>query len=174
LADGFEEVEAILTRDLLSRTKSINVDLISVTGDGAISNHGLMIKGLINLDSAKPDEYDFLVLPGGKKGVDNLQSSNLVHKWIMDFWTKKKLVAAICAAPSILGKMGLLDRRKYTCFPGFQSGQGEYLNVPAVKDQNLITGHSMGYTTDFAYLIIRYFLGKNGMDCIKNGVYGYE
>lgn len=175
LADGFEQVEALETSDVLQRTHKIEVTLASISGSLEVaSSHGLIVKADALLSELDPKDYDFLVLPGGKVGVDNLDASPLVHKTIESFAKEGKLIAAICAAPSILGKMGLLDHKKYTCFPGFQEGKGEYLDVPSVKDGALITGHSMGYTLPFAETIVRYFYGMEGQKAIASGIYGLE
>lgn len=175
LADGFEQVEAIGTMDILQRTHQIEVTSASISKHLEVeSSHGLEVKADALLENLHPEDFDFIVLPGGKRGVDNLDASKAVHKAIEHFLSAKKLVAAICAAPSILGKMGALDHKKYTCFPGFQAGKGEYLDVASVKDGALITGHSMGYTIPFAEAIVRYYLGMDGQKAIAPGVYGLQ
>ena len=82
------------------------------------------------------------------------------------------VIYAICAAPSILGELGYLDGKNYTCFPGFQTGKGHYIDQGAVVDGDLITGHSMGYTLAFAEAIIKKLLGEEAVLAIRPGTMG--
>src|SRR5690554_2142820 len=119
LVDGFEDAEALATFDVLERggliviTATINKDL-SVT-----SARGHKLKAGINFKDIFAEDYDFLVIPGGP-GVSILNEIKQVDELINDFVLNKKLVASICAAPSLVGKLGHFDNHKYTCFPGFE------------------------------------------------------
>ena len=173
LADGFEETEAVATKDILDRTHDIVVDLVSLTERKEVhSSQNLVVFLEKALPSLETKDYDFIVLPGGKVGMENLKGNPLVRKLLLDFYQEGKLVSAICASPSILGELGILKGKKYTCFPGFQSKDGDYLNVPAVKDENVITGHSMAYSLDFGMAIVRYFLGEEGVLKVLPGTNG--
>lgn len=173
LADGFEDTEAIATKDILERTHEIEVDLVSLTDRKEVhSSHNLVVLLEKTLPSLEMKGYDFIVLPGGKIGMENLKGNSLVRQIILDFYQEGKLVSAICASPSILGELGILKGKKYTCFPGFQSKDGDYLNVSSVKDENVITGHSMAYSLDFGMAIVRYFLGEEGVLKILPGTNG--
>ena len=173
LADGFEQTEALTTHDILTRTHQIDLEYVSITDDlMVVSSMGLHVKTLGLLKDKRVDDYDFIVLPGGKVGVDNLKSSSLVLDTIRKFHKVGKKHFAICAAPSILGELGYLDGKEYTCFPGFQKGNGKYINQGSVIDGELVTGHSMGYTIEFASNIIRVLLGEDALNSIQGGVLG--
>lgn len=173
LADGFEDTEAIATRDVLERTHEIQVDLVSMTERKEVrSSHNVKILLDKTLPNMNQDDYDFVVLPGGKEGMENLKGDAKVRSLLLGFYQQGKLVSAICASPSILGELGILKGKKYTCFPGFQSKDGDYLNIAAVKDENVITGHSMAYSLDFGMAIIRYYLGEEGVQKVLPGTNG--
>lgn len=173
LADGFEDTEAIATRDVLERTHQIQVDLVSLTSRKEVrSSHNVFVLLHKTLMEVNEKDYDFVVLPGGKEGMENLKKDEKVRSLLLHFFKEGKLVSAICASPSILGELGILKGKKYTCFPGFQSKDGDYLNIAAVKDENVITGHSMAYSIDFGMEIIRYYLGEDGIRKILPGTNG--
>ena len=175
LADGFEETEAISTHDIFSRCGEIKSDMISIYDqDFVTTSMGLKVIPDAKLSHVDIAKYDFIVLPGGKKGVDNLKASKEVIAWVKKFKEEGKGVYAICAAPSILGELGYLDNKKYTCFPGFQSGKGDYINAPAVVDGDIITGHSMYFTLQFAEAIVEKEIGLEALKRIEHGTKGTE
>ena len=171
LADGFETVEALLTYDLLKRTHRFDVRLVSTNPTiDVVSSQGVPVKDDLILEEAP--EADMLILPGGKLGVENLSKGTRVHALIRAYLESGRDVHAICAAPSILGKLGFLDGLPYTCFPGFQTGKGEYLDQGVVETPHIITGHSMGYTVDFGKTIIAHYYGEEAVNAILPGVLG--
>ena len=174
LADGFEQTEAIATHDILLRSHGIEVLPVSISSSYEVtSSMGLKILVSKRLEDIKDvSAYDFIVLPGGKVGVDNLSASALVRKTITIFHNEGKVIGAICAAPSILGEMGYLDGKHYTCFPGFQRGNGIYEESGSVIDGNLVTGHSMAYSISFAENLVRVLVGESGVERLKGGAYG--
>jgi len=173
LADGFEQTEALTTHDILSRTHQIDLEYVSITDDLMVtSSMGLRVQALGLLKDKRVGDYDFIVLPGGKGGVDNLKASPLVLDTIRKFHDAGKKHFAICAAPSILGELGYLDGKEYTCFPGFQKGEGKYIHAGSIIDGDLVTGHSMGYTIEFASNIVRVLLGEEALEGIQKGVKG--
>ena len=123
------------------------------------------------LDDQSFKGYDAVIFPGGRGGVDSLKHAFIDYKnnkpsklgeVLIEFAGNGKLVAAICAAPSLLGELGLLTNKNFTCYPGFEGNHfgGNYLGETVVKDGNLITGRSMYYTADFALEVVEYLLGK--------------
>ena len=173
LADGFEQTEAIATHDILLRSHGIEVLPVSISSSYEVtSSMGLKIEVPARLMDIKDVlSYDFIVLPGGKVGVDNLGASALVRQTITKFHDAGKVIGAICAAPSILGEMGYLDGKHFTCFPGFQQGNGIYENTGSVIDGNLVTGHSMAYSIPFAENLVRVLVGESGVERLKGGAY---
>lgn len=156
-ADGFEDTEGITTRDILLRGK-VEVISASITDTlDVVTSHNLKIKTDILLKDAKLDEYAFIILPGGLKGTNNIANSALSINAIKYFHDSNKDIYAICAAPSILGKLGYLDNKNFTCFKGFEKDiKGNYTGEPATQvNEHIITGKSMAYSIDFALLILK-------------------
>lgn len=167
LANGFEESEAIITIDILRRAK-IDLDLVSLEKELTVtSSNNITILADKNYKNINLQNYDFLIIPGGK-AVFRFHLDSLITKSVVDyFMLKKKLVACICAAPMILGKYGYLKDLEYTCFPGCESEeyQGLLKDNNAVTCQNVITGKAAGATFDFAYHIVEYLQSTN--DALK-------
>ncbi len=174
LADGFEETEAITTHDILSRTHEIDCVLASISTSLEVkTSMGLIVKANCFINGVDENDFDFLVLPGGKVGVDNLKSCSKVKDLVLAFYKKSKGVYAICAAPSILEELGLLKDKTFTCFPGFEGKTGKYQkNAGAVVDGNIITGHSMAFTIPFAEEIVRKECGEEAVKRILPGTRG--
>lgn len=156
-AQGQEESEALLTYDLLYRA-GLEVDLLGLD-DEITSSHKVTFKTNKLLKSTNIDEYDCLVLPGGMPGTINLENSKLVQDAIDLFNLKNKLIAAVCAAPSILIHKGLLNDNEFTCYPGFESGKIS-TNLKAMKTRNIITGIGLGGVIEFSSLIISSLLNE--------------
>lgn len=173
LADGFETVEALQTYDLLKRTHKFDVRLCSVKNILEVtSSQSVKVTAEFLLSDVDPLSFDFLILPGGKIGVENLKNSAEAHKLIRLFLDAGKDVHAICAAPSVLGMLGYLEGLPYTCFPGFELGNGIWQDTGVVETPHIITGRSMGYTMDFAKAIIAHYYGKEAVEAIRPGVEG--
>lgn len=154
LADGFEDVEAITTVDYLRRAK-LNVQTVGVDKREVKSSHNIIIMADITLDEMILDDMELVVLPGGLDGTHNLKNNKTVLKTI-NYAYKNCLIAAICAAPSILGEMGLLKGMNATCYPGFENKLigATILKDNVVIDKNIITSKSAGTACDFAFAII--------------------
>ncbi len=174
LADGFEETEAITTHDILSRTHEIDCVLASIKETLEVSTSmGMVVNANVLLSNTDESGFDFLILPGGKVGVANLKVCPKVKELVLSFCKNGKGVYAICAAPSILGELGLLDGKAYTCFPGFECGKGDYKkDVGALRDGNIITGHSMAFTIPFAEEIVKKECGIGVLERIQPGTRG--
>ena len=173
LANGFEESEAIITIDIIKRSK-IELDLVSLEKDNTVtSSNNIVVTCDKNYKNINLQHYDFLIIPGGK-AVFRFHLDSLITKSMVEFFmTKNKLVAAICAAPMILGKYGYLKDLEYTCFPGCESEeyQGILKQSNAVTCKNIITGKAAGATFDFAYNIVEYLLGIDSANNVINEVY---
>ncbi|MCF7926708.1 MAG: DJ-1/PfpI family protein [Candidatus Izimaplasma sp.] len=160
LADGFEDIEVVTPTDLLRRAK-IKVDLVSIDKRLVTTSSGTEIMSDMTIDTIDENQYDMLFLPGGS-GVKNLEKSSEVKKLITYFDQTKKFIAAICAAPSILGKMGLLKNRTFTCYPGYekQFNQGNYTKSPLEISDYFITARGIGYVNKFALQLIEILTDK--------------
>ncbi|MDD6466924.1 MAG: DJ-1/PfpI family protein [Erysipelotrichaceae bacterium] len=170
LANGFEELEAIGTIALLKRS-GINVDIYSVEGQTLHGKHEIQICDLLPLDECKEENYDLLLLPGGPHYV-TLENNRKVIELIHGFHKQKKYIAAICASPTILGKMGLLRNRQYTCFTSMNEDfQGTYVDQYVVCDEHIITARSAAASIDFAFAIIEKLQGKEQKEIIQKQIY---
>ena len=174
LADGFEDTEALSTRDVLIRsglevvTVSINESrqVLSSFGLTLLADRPFSLIGDIY-------SYDFLILPGGGRGTQNLKTSPNVRNIVKRFYENNKLICAICAAPSIFGDLGLLKDIRYTCFVGFNEGiDGIFTGNEVEVDGNIITARSMHYSIDFALAIIESLLGKQAKQKVLEGLNG--
>lgn len=175
LADGFEESEAVTTHDILSRTHELAVVYVSTSSSlEVVSSMGTIVKAAISLENIDLDRYEFMILPGGKLGVENLKANPLTIEAIRKFHETEKPIFAICAAPSILGELGYLDGKRYTSFPGFQRGKGKYIEAGSVIDGDLVTGHAMAYSLEFAENVVRVLLGEGAVQRLYHGTRGAD
>lgn len=163
LATGFEEIEAITTVDMLRRT-GIEVSTVAVTEEGlqVTGAHNITVNADMHIDDTVADgNLTGVFLPGGMPGTLNLEANTQVKELISYCADNDRYIFAICAAPSVLGHIGLLKGKKATCYPGFESELegADYSDSPAVKDRKIITGKGPGATIDFASLIVEEFNG---------------
>lgn len=152
LADGFEEIEALTVVDILRRA-SVYVDTVSITDEYKVrGSHGINVQTEDLFDEVNFVEFDMIVLPGGMPGTINLDEHLGVKRVVEDYVTSGKYVAAICAAPSILGGMGLLKGKRAACYPSVEDKlSGAVISrLPVVQDGNIITSRGMGTAIDFA------------------------
>jgi 4-methyl-5(b-hydroxyethyl)-thiazole monophosphate biosynthesis len=166
LATGFEESEAVGTTDVLRRGE-IETVLVSITGNYEVKGaHGIGIVADKLFADTDFSTLDALILPGGMPGSSNLDACLPLKKLIEKHYNEGKLVAAICAAPLVLGGLGLLKGRKATCYPGFESRLtgATLVDAPVVVDGNIITGKGPGLVFYFGLSIIEYLKEKNVAD----------
>ena len=154
LADGFEITEALTTVDVLRRAK-LDLLTVGVTGKTVTASCDIKVEADIMPDEVELDRLDAVILPGGLDGTRNLGASDFVSS-VLDFAVENdKYMCAICAAPSILGKKGILNGKNATCFPGCEVNEDKvnYTGEPAVCDGKVITGKGAGCTIHFGLLI---------------------
>lgn len=153
-ATGFEEVEALTVVDLLRRA-GIETDMVSVTGEKTVTgSHGITV-GMDRLFEEIDDGAEMLVLPGGVPGTPNLRAHKGLEQMITRFAEAGKYLAAICAAPTVYGEMGLLKGKKATCYPGQEDKLlgAELKKDSVVIDGKMITSRGMGTAIDFGLAI---------------------
>lgn len=173
LANHFEDVEALITIDMLRRA-GITIDLISMNNQLDVTTQsGITIKADLLYRDIKLDDYTYLVIPGGKAVFETHHHSEITKNIVTHFNQKHQLIASICAAPSILGLMGLLDGKKYTCFPGCESYMPNALfqDTDVEVYDNLITSKAAGTTFKFAYEIIKYLVNTECAEKVIKNVY---
>lgn len=169
LTDGFETIEALAPVDMMRRA-SIDVKTVGVTGNMVTSSIGVPVQTDIALDHASFDNLEGIVLPGGGDGTDNLNNSADVHRFIDYAFTNKLMIAAICAAPSILGKKGLLRNVEATAFPSFAEYVDNYSDKFVVTDSNIITAKGAGVSTSFGLEIVKYLKGQTVSEKVRNSI----
>lgn len=175
-ADGFEDVEAIATRDVLVRAGiEVTNAKINEYNQIVISSHKLSLTGFLNVKYLKSHEYDALIIPGGSRGVNNLLASEEVNRLVKAFNDEHKYICAICAGPMVLSKAGVLKDKRFTCYPGCEEGlEGIYTGEEVVKDDKIITARSMLYSIPFGLEIIGTLLGKETRDRIYRQIAGLK
>ena len=172
LAEGFEEIEALTIVDLLRRA-GIGVKTVAVGSDLSVKGtHGVTVAADITFDKADHAGCEMMVLPGGLPGADNLGD----HKGLTDEIKKAaaagRKVAAICAAPMVLGTCGILDGRKATISPGMEDRLTGAVpqNDGVVVDGNIITGKGPAFAMDFALALIGEISGRARADEVADGL----
>ena len=155
LADGFEETEMIAPLDMLRRA-DVPVVTVGVTGKEVAGAHGIVITADILPEEVKKEDCAGVILPGGMLGTTNLFASAFVREMIEICHQKGGLLAAICAAPMILGEMGLLQGKKATCFPGFEEHLKDATVTcePVVTDGNVVTSRGAGTALLFGAALV--------------------
>ncbi len=168
LAEGFEEIEALTVVDILRRAE-LDINTVSITDNTEVCGaHGIKVISDEIIDNID-NNFDLLYIPGGYPGYVNLESSFKVKELIEKTYNREKLIAAICAAPSILGKLELLKGKTACCFPSFE----EYLLGADVSfddvctDGNIITSRGAGTAHTLGFKIVEIFKGKDYADKLK-------
>ncbi|WP_407383004.1 DJ-1 family glyoxalase III [Ruminococcus sp.] len=162
LADGFEEIEALATIDILRRAE-IEVTTVGVGGKVICASHGIPVTADITLEQFQPDDkLEGVILPGGMPGTKNLLAAQGVRDAVTFAAEHGRLVCAICAAPMILGRMGILSGKKATCFPGFENelAGASVCTDKVVVDGKVITGKGAGCALEFGFAITAQLKGE--------------
>ncbi len=172
LAEGFEEVEAMTPVDLLRRA-GIEVKLVSIDNAKTVKGaHNIEIMVDEQIKNIKAEELDLIILPGGMPGTKYLDASREVAAIVESVNKNNKFVAALCAAPSVLGHLGLLEGKKAVCYPGFEDELkgAEVLKETVVFDNNIITSRGMGTAMDFGLKLVELLADKNTAQQLGKGV----
>lgn len=162
LADGFEETEALATVDILRRAQ-LDVRTAGVGAKQVTGSHGITVIADMTEDEVKIETATAVVLPGGMPGTLHLEQSDKVKECVRYCAENGLYICAICAAPSILAHMGLLDGKKATCFPSFEKElvNAQVTGAPAVADGKIITGRGAGAAVEFALLAAEKIAGRD-------------
>ena len=173
LAEGFEEMEAMFPLDVMRRG-GLNVKTVSVTGEKTVvSSHQVPIVADTLFEDLKEEDVEMVVLPGGLPGATNLDAHEGLGKLIMTFAEAGRPLSAICAAPLVYGKRGLLKGKKVTCYPGFEKVIWKVLSSTAAlveKDGNFITGKGPGAAMAFSFAIAEKYVGAEKVTELKQGM----
>ncbi len=172
LATGFEEIEALIPLDVMRRA-GIDFTLVSLTGDLIVKGtHGVGIKADCLFEDVDFEDADLLLLPGGLPGATNLNEHEGLKNVLLSQNEKKKMIGAICAAPLVLGGMGLLRGKQATCYPGFESYLlGAYYTHELVTvDGNITTGEGPAAALPYAFSLLSSLKGEEVSSSIADGM----
>jgi 4-methyl-5(b-hydroxyethyl)-thiazole monophosphate biosynthesis len=173
LADGFEEAEALVTADLLRRG-GCQTALVGVSGSSVTGSHRMVVAADLTLDRLSPETLEMLVLPGGLGGVQGIQASAAALKLIQAAAGRGIPVAAICAAPTILAGLGLLEGRRAVCYPGMEDQMAGAVMVPGapvVEDGPFLTGQAAGACFDFGLALVARLRGADAAERVRREVH---
>ena len=165
LANGFEEIEALATADIMRRA-GMPVTLVSLEPVNEVAGaNGLNIVADTNIEDLQNDEYEWLIVPGGIPGAQNVAADSKAMQMLDRHFKAGKKIAAICAAPGVvLAPLGILDGRKATCYPGFEEffpSDCTYTGRRVEADSTLITANGPGAAMLFGYAIVANSLGED-------------
>ena len=173
LADGFEEIEALTVVDLLRRG-GIDIQTVSISDSlTLVGRSRIMVTADKMWEEIDAEKADILILPGGMPGTKYLGQHKGLKKQLSEAAEDGRMIAAICAAPTILGEMGLLSGKKACCYPGMEpalTGAEVIFDKKSVKDENIITGRGAGTAISFALKIIEALQGKHASEDIKKSI----
>lgn len=172
VADGFEEIEGVTTIDILRRA---GLD-VTVAGVGKLiikGSRGITVKADVKLSSYK-GLPDAIVLPGGMPGVQNLARSGRVNNLILEAYKERRIIAAICAAPSyVLAPIGILNGKRATCYPGCEGllkRRAKFIKRNVVVDGTIITSKGPGTAFDFALMLVEKLRGRSISEAVRKKI----
>ncbi|WP_394917906.1 DJ-1 family glyoxalase III [uncultured Robinsoniella sp.] len=172
LAEGFEEIEGLTVVDLLRRGK-LDITMISMTGVLAVTgSHGICVTADAVFEETDFSDARMYVLPGGMPGTLHLGNHKGLVDLLKEAHAKNGKIAAICAAPSVLGTNGILEGKRAVCYPGFEDKLlgAQVLNDPVAVDGNIITSRGLGTAIEFSLAIISEFLGEEEAQRIAESI----
>ena len=166
LANGFEEIEALTVVDVLRRA-GIKTETVGVIGSVIEGAHGVKVMVDKRLNQVVSDEYDAIILPGGSPGYLNLGKSAQLMEILKSFNRQNKVIGAICGAPLILAKQGLLDNKRATVYPGMEKELPYPRGKNVVVDGNVITSQAPGTAMEFALKIVEKLLSRSEVQRLR-------
>ncbi len=174
LADGFEEIEAVTIIDVLRRAGVI-VTSVFLRDNPVIGSHDIPVTADKNISGISAADYDSIALPGGMPGSKNLKEDGRVIALVRELHSRERIVAALCAAPIVLGHAGVLAGRRATCFPGYESQMIGAIpsSEPVVRDGLIITGKGPACAIPFALTLVEALAGKEKAENLRDSMQVY-
>ena len=173
LAPGFEEMEALVPADLLRRA-GVEVALVGVSGELVPGGHNIVVKADLPLSEVRFEDMEGVMLPGGGVGVANLGADANVEALVKGAAAQDKLVSAICAAPSLLSKWGLLEGKQAVCYPTWKDKIADACYLPGEKlavEGKTVTGQAAGASFEFGLKLIEVLSGAETADWVRKEIY---
>ncbi|MBO4243361.1 MAG: DJ-1/PfpI family protein [Clostridiales bacterium] len=162
ITDGTEETECLTTVDLMRRA-GVDTELVSAGSERKIiSSHKVTIEADKTIDEADYEDSDMIFIPGGMPGVTNFLENEKLIDLVKDFYNRGKFVSAVCAGPSVLGKAGILEGKRATCFPGWEDKLtgATYTAEGVTTDGKIITGRGLGFSIELGLELIKVLEGE--------------
>lgn len=172
LGEGFEEIEALAPCDILRRG-GVRVSLAGIGSKTVVGGHGIKVEADCLVEEIDTKTAEMIVFPGGSVGVESIRKSSIALGKMLEMHKMGKETAAICAAPTILAKLGMLDGKKVVCYPGLE-GQldgAEYVDEPTMRDGKLTTGRAAGASIDFGLKLLEVLRGTEKSEEIRKAIY---
>ncbi|MBO5907878.1 MAG: DJ-1/PfpI family protein [Clostridia bacterium] len=171
LADGFEEIEALTPLDVLRRA-GLDVKTVGISGKFVEGSHGIRVECDLSESEALNITPELLILPGGMPGATNLDASTTTDRLIKTTLNSGGRLAAICAAPLVLGRRGLLKGRRAVCYPGFEGelACATVCDAPVVTDGCITTAKGMGAALDFALELVELLVSTEQKEKIAKAI----
>lgn len=172
LAEGFEEVECLAVADVLRRG-GIEVKMISITSQREVTgSHQITVLADSILEQEDAGLADILFLPGGMPGTRNLRNHAGLCQALKQAFDEGRRITAICAAPSILGALGILDGKRATCYPGYEESLSNAVYTPegVVTDGLVTTARGLGYALDLGLELVRLVQGEEKAEQIRKSI----
>ena len=173
LGTGFEEAEAIVPADLLRRA-GVEVTLVGLDGRQVVSSHNITVTADLTLEELDREQVDMLMLPGGLGGVEAISSNIHAQALLQYCYDHGRWLAAICAAPTILANLGMLDRRKAVCYPGMEELMGSAVvqkGTPVVVDGHIVTAKAAGSAFPFGLKLVEVLRGADAARKVAHDVH---
>jgi 4-methyl-5(b-hydroxyethyl)-thiazole monophosphate biosynthesis len=170
-SDNMEDSEAIMTRDLLLRS-GLKIVSASFSSLYVTTSYGVQLKTDSLVKDLDLNQFDFLVVPGGKYVSQTIKKCLNIQELLLDFYNNKKLICLVCAAPMFLNNTHILDNKKYTCYDGCEKEikEGTYVKQNVVNDNKVITSRGVGTLIDFSVEIINCLLGKDASKRVLDSI----
>lgn len=162
LGTGFEPLEAVAPCDILRRG-GVETKFVSIQNERLVqAGHGIRIEADCTLNEIDPEQIEMVMLPGGLGGVHSILASEKALKLVKDVYARGGFVSAICAAPTILAKLGLTEGKKATCYPGMENEMGAAVmeNAGTVRDGRILTGRAAGSAEAFGLMLLAALKGE--------------
>lgn len=172
LGTGFEETEAVTPLDLLRRA-GVQVLTVGLNGKTIRGSHGIHIEADITVGEMDLNDMEMIILPGGLGGVSSARACPEALAALRFGWENNKLVAAICAGPTVLADLGITDGLNATCYPGHEKNMGSAImneTAAVITDGRLITGASAGCAVPFGLALIKALKGSEAADAVRKQI----
>lgn len=172
LAEGFEEIEALTVVDILRRA-NLEIETVSISNNNIVKgSHNIEIKADKIFNEIDTSNIQMAILPGGMPGATNLYNHSGLKQLLLKLNDSNTLIAAICAAPFVLGQFGILKGKKAICYPGFEDKliDAKIVNENVVVDKNVITSKGPGTAIEFALKIVETLKDKKQVEALKSSM----